>query len=941
MELRLLGPVELRVAGRPVPAGGTRQRSVLAALAVDAGGLVPTEALIDRVWGQAPPPRARHALHVYLARLRRLLVSDPEQPPLPAAPAARVVHQAGGYRLEIASGCVDLHRFRRLAEQARDRGCRDPRRVVLLGRALGLWRGPALAELPGEWAVRVRQACQQEYLDAVLGWVRAWLREGEPDRVLPRLAALTGEHPLVESLAAAYLRALYAAGRPADALAHYLTLRRALAEELGTDPGPELQELHRQILTADPALTRPALATTRNPPPGQDPAPVPRHLPAPPQRFIGRSAELAELDRLGAGGRAAVAVITGMAGVGKTALALHWAHRVAGRFPDGQLYVNLRGFDPSGTPTPPAAAIRGFLDGLGIPPQRIPAEPDAQAAHYRSRLAGRRMLVVLDNAADADQVRPLLPGAPGCLVLVTSRSQLTGLVATAGAHPVGLPLLSPVESQELLAGRLGRGRVAAEPAAVDEIIARCGRLPLALAITAARAATHPGLALSALAADLRTGPAGGGLDALETGDPLVDVRAVFSWSYRHIGTAAARLFRLLGLHPGPDLSVLAAASLAGVPARSARRLLAELARAHLVDEPAAGRYTLHDLLRAYATELAGSRDPAADRGAAVHRLLDHYLHTAYAAARVRQPLRWRFVPEPPRPGAVPEELADQQQALAWLAAERPVLLAAVRLAGATGHDRHAYQLAWCLTDFLDWRGHWQDWAAVQQVAIEAAERLGEPAARVLAYRGMAGARFRQADYRTAYRHLCRALNLLDPVTAAADRAGVHLNLASVSGRQGRPARALGHARHALKLYRAAGHRVGEGDALHAVGWAYALIGDHRRALAYGRRSLASAQRLGNREAEAATWESLGLAYQHLGDHPQAIDCYQHGVALCRALDNRYYEASGLVHLGDAQQAAGDREAACRSWKQALETLEDLAHPDADRVRDKLGRAGSG
>jgi DNA-binding SARP family transcriptional activator/tetratricopeptide (TPR) repeat protein len=925
MELRLLGPVELRVAGRPVHAGGARQRSVLAALAVDVGGAVPAETLIDRVWGQAPPPRARHALHVYIARLRGLL----QQAPAGTGPT-RVVHRAGGYLLDVSAECVDLHRFRRLADQARDRGCRDPRRVELLWRALELWHGPPLAELPGEWAARIRQGCQQEYLDAVLGWAQACLRVGDPGAVLPRLADLTGEHPMVESLAAAYMRALYAAGRPADALAHFRTLQRVLAEELGADPGPELRELHRQVLTADPALARPVA-----PPPLPGRAPVPRHLPAPPPGFTGRTRELAELDRLPGSARVAVAVITGMAGVGKTALALHWAHGAADRFPDGQLYVNLHGFDPGGTPTEPAAAVRGLLDGLGVPPQRIPAAPDAQAAQYRSLLAGRRLLVVLDNAREADQVRPLLPGAPGCLAVVTSRSRLTGLVATEGAHPLVLDLLSPMEARELLANRLGSGRMAAEPDAVEEIITRCARLPLALAITAARAATHPDLALSALVADMRT--ARGGLDAFDTGDALADVRAVFSCSYQRIGNGTARLFRLLGLHPGPDVSQPAAASLAGVPPGLVRPMLAELTRAHLLTEPAAGRYAFHDLLRAYAFELTSTCDAGDERAAARQRMLDHYLHTAYTAARVLHPLRQRFVPEGPRPGITPEELTGDQQALAWLTTEHRVLLAVVRLAAATGHDRHTYQLAWCLTDFLDWRGHWRDWADTQEVAIQAARRLGDPVAQALAHRGMAGAHFRRGDYDSAYRHLRRALGLLDPPVAPAERAEVHVNLASVCARQGRHEEALGHARQALALYRAVGNRVGEGDALHAIGWTYALLGDHRQALSYGRQSLTNAQELGNQEGEAATWDSLGQAHQSLGDHAQAIVCYQHALELCRALGNRYYEASGLVHLGDVHHAAGDLPAARRLWQKALEILDELGHPDADQVRDKLRR----
>lgn len=455
--------------------------------------------------------------------------------------------------------------------------------------------------------------------------------------------------------------------------------------------------------------------------------PVPRQLPADVPGFTGRGAQLRELDLLVTGGERTstlvVSAVSGTAGVGKTALAVHWAHRVRGRFPHGQLYVNLRGFDPTGRAVSPAEAVRGFLDALGVVPQRIPAGLDPQAALYRSLVADRRMLILLDNARDADQVRPLLPGAAGCLVVVTSRDLLSGLVVAEGAHPLVLDLLTTDEAHQLLERRLGPARVAAEPEAVDDIVGACARLPLALAIVAARAVAHPAFPLSALAGALRQ--ARGGLDIFAHGDPATDVRAVFSWSYHTLGPTAARLFRLLGVHPGPDITIPAAASLAGVTPREVAASMGELTRANLLTEHTAGRFAFHDLLRAYATELAHDVEPQAERRAAAQRALDHYLRTAYAADQLLNPERGPITLPPAGPGVTPEEHADRGQAMAWFGAEHRVLLAAADRAAATGLDIHAWQLPWVLADFFNLRGHSHDLAATQHAALEAARRLAD------------------------------------------------------------------------------------------------------------------------------------------------------------------------------------------------------------------------
>jgi hypothetical protein len=506
---------------------------------------------------------------------------------------------------------------------------------------------------------------------------------------------------------------------------------------------------------------------------------VPQQLPAATAHFAGRAGELATLTRLlrgraDTGGTVVISAVSGTAGVGKTALAVHWAHQVADRFPDGQLYVNLRGFDPGGQVMAPAEAVRRFLDALQVPPERIPVELDAQAALYRSQLAGKRMLVVLDNARDAEQVRPLLPGTPTALVVVTSRNRLSSLVAVDGAHSLMLDLLTEGEARELLAGRLGPDRVAAEPDAVEQIIACCVRLPLALSIAGARA-EQSGFPLAALAAELDK--ASGRLDVLDAGDAVSQVRAVFSWSYTALPPAARRLFRLLGLHPGPDISAAATASLAAVPPAATRQLLAELVRANLLTEHTPCRYTLHDLLRAYATDLAHTHDPTDHRRATVGRILDHYLHTAHTANRLLDPTRdpITLALAPPGPGVAPEQPADDGQALAWLTTEHPVLLAAVRQAAGAGFDTHTWQLTWTLHTFLNRRGHWRDLTTTWQTALPAARRLDHPATQAHAHRGLAWAHAagNPTAARTAWQHALDILTDLNHPDADSVRAKLH------------------------------------------------------------------------------------------------------------------------------------------------------------------------
>jgi tetratricopeptide (TPR) repeat protein/transcriptional regulator with XRE-family HTH domain len=667
--------------------------------------------------------------------------------------------------------------------------------------------------------------------------------------------------------------------------------------------------------------------------------PRPAQLPADVPGFAGRAAQLARLTELlraaDRGPAVLVTAIAGTAGVGKTALAVHWAYQVAGRFPDGQLYVDLRGFDPGRPALAPGAAIRGFLDALGVPASRMPPGLDAQAALYRSVLAGRRLLVVLDNARDADQVRPLLPGAAGCLVLVTSRDQLTGLAVIGAARLVPVDLLSIVDARELLAGRLGVDRVAAEPAAVAEIIGHCAGLPLALAVVAARAATRPDAPLADLAADLAASR--GRLAALSTSDPASDLRAVFSWSYRTLSPGAARLFRLLGLHPGPDVAATAAASLAGVPAAEAGGLLAELVAANLLTEPTAGRYASHDLLRAYAAELAADAEPEPARRAAVHRLLDHYLRAAWAAAIQLDPYRDPIAVPAAEPGALAVDLPDAAAATGWFEAERAVLVAAVEAAAGGGFDGHAWRLAWALADHLDRRGEWETWIAVQRLGLAATERLGDRPAQASAHRLLANALTRTGELDAASVHYGHALDRYRQIGDGQGEARAHQALALLAADQGQLSAAFEHARASVTLHRAAGHRAGEADALSALGLLHTRLGRHQEGLDRCSEALALQRELGDLDGQAATLDTLGQLHQARGSYPDAAGCYLQAVALLLALGDRHGEATVLTHLGEAELAAGHPAAARAAWRRALAIRTALDHPDADELRIRLAR----
>jgi DNA-binding SARP family transcriptional activator len=950
----LLGPVEIGPAGGVMAlVAQPRLRVLLGLLSVVAGRIVTTESLVDGLWGEEWSPAREKNLHSQVSALRRRL--EQAEP----GGGGRLTRAGTGYRLVLGRGELDVAVFRELADRGREAARAGDAAAAreLLGRALGVWRGAALADAAPLCARLAGEAARLEEARAaaVEERVRCDLALGRHAEVVGELSGLVAEFPLREQPAALLMTALYRCGRRGEALAVYDAARRVLTEELGLEPGPSLAALQARVLADDPALAAPALA-----PPRAGAGVVPRQLPAGVGFFAGREDELKQLDELldraglpdgadddgGPGGAVVISAVAGMAGVGKTALAVHWGHRVAARFPDGQLYVNLRGYDP-GVPVTADEAAGWFLAALGVPAAQIPADAQARCGLYRSVLAGRRVLIVLDNARDAAQVRPLLPGGGGCLVVVTSRSALAGLAAGEGAWPLRLAPLDDEQAASLLAARLGPERVAAEPEAVAELTGRCGHLPLALAVMAARAAADPDLPLGAVAAQLGKTPdvmaAGqpggdgrGRLEVLDTGDPATSLSELLSWSHRQLSEPATGMFALLGLHCGPDITVPAAASLAGVPRPDAYRALAELADASLAAEHRPGRYVMHDLVRGYAAARARQALREADIHAAIGRSLDHYLHTMAVWSDIPRSFR----PAPPAPGVVPERLAGEAQQVDWARAEHQVLLRAIAQAAAAGRVTQAWQIFERQSWFLGDQGYWADCQAAGQAVLAAAQATGDHDALGWAdmiigrHCAFAGALDEGRAYLIrAQDHLSRAGDLRGQVSAL-------LLCSYACGWGGEWAEGAALAGQALALMRQSG-RPGRW-ALYAIGECHARLGNYDLARDYARQALELGPEPNDPTNLALAWGVLGLVHNRLGERHQALSCYRQALALANQWETplaRRWLASLLADFGDACAAASDPPAATGAWQQALQILDELGLPDSMGVRARLEQAG--
>ncbi len=835
--LSVLGPLEAWADGTPLWLGPPGRRAVLALLLMDPGVQVRRDTIIDVLWGESPPRTAVGLLQAHVSRIRRLLNSHNR-----SGGNQGVIDSArGAYRLSLSRGEVDLLVFRDLAERAAAaRAAGDyVTAVECYEHALDLCRGGPLADVdvlcghPGVTALR------QELAAELLRYAEVACALGHYDRLMPRLQVLAEDEPLNEPAHARLMIALAGSGHQAAAIRIYQDMRTRL-DELGLSPGAELADVYLRVLRQEIRSGNPAQERVRPFVLSGTVQVVPRQLPAGPRCFTGRRAELAVLSALveqdlRETSGVVIAALTGMAGIGKTALAVYWAHYVADRFPDGQLFVNLRGSGPSAMPLMPTDAVRGFLTALGVPSGQTPSDTDGQAALYRSLLADRRMVIVLDNAQDAEQVRPLLPGSPGCLVLVTSRNRLIGLAAAEGARLITHSVLTEAESRQLLTLNLGAERVTAEPGVVSELIMLCGGLPLALCDVAARAFARPGLPLAPLADEMRD--ARRRLDVLETGESATSVRMVFSWSRAKLGDRASRMFRLVGIHPGPDITVPAAASLAGLPSGQAHLALAELCDEHLLTEYEPGRYSCHDLFRSYPGEEAITRESEADRHAAMQRVLDHYLHTAIVASCLLHPHYAKVRRASPQPGVMPEEMGGPAEAAEWFENERQVLLAVIGKAAESGHAPYAWELPWAAGWYFQDKACWQRLAAAQEAALAVAARLGDLAGLATANQHLGWLRFLLGDVVSAGHYLDEAITLARQLGDMRLRALAGLRRAYVLHAQDRIPEAMVQARQALLLYHTVGDLRGEARALYAIGGHLIQLGDHQQAINFSSRAL--------------------------------------------------------------------------------------------------------
>ncbi|WP_213451444.1 AfsR/SARP family transcriptional regulator [Rhizomonospora bruguierae] len=969
---RLLGPVQATGVTGPVGLGGPRAQAILAALLLDANRVVSVEQLVDASWGEHPPASARVQAQNRVSGLRRVLRA--------AQPDRDLIETAGsGYAIRIEPDQLDVHRFESgvaRSDALLAQGCvADASRE--LAEALAVWRGPALDGLDTPALRAAAQRLEEGRLRALEKRIQLDLDLGRHEELIGELSGLVADHPLRERVRALLMLALYRSGRRADALRAFRDYRQWLAQEQGLDPGGELRALEASILRADPALS---------PAGPEEPAPAPvvrrpSQLPAGVADFIGRSDDLAALNALvaaGLGGRGAgtvIMTISGTAGVGKTALAVHWAHRVADHFPDGQLFVNLHGYsaDRAGVQMRPMEALAQFLRALGVDPKRIPDDLDEAAAMYRSLLADKRMLVVLDNARSAEQVRPLLPGGPGCLVVVTSRDRLAGLAAREGARRISLDVLTRHDATTLLHGIIGADRAAAEPRATAELADLCGHLPLALRVVAANVADDPGRAIGDHVRDLREGNRLARL-AID-GDEQSAVYSAFAQSYLALPEPARRLFRLLGAVPGRDFTADAAAALAAVPDGDAARLLDKLAAAHLVHQHVPGRYTFHDLLRLYARDRLVTEEEPAERRAAATRLYDWYLALVNGAARRLYPHILRL------PGTSSGPALDfdgPEQALERLDAERSTVVGAILETAING----PYPVSWLLNDALRGyfrrRWHTVEWMIAAPAALAAAEAAGDLHAQTCAQLSLGAAQHclgktaaaagnyshalrlsRRVGWpegeatalgnlgivhtdtgalKEATRHLTQALTIHDRLGKRGNQALTLNDLGFLLMSQGRLGEAREHAARALALHRQNGNQYGEASALYIYGQAQRLIGELDEAADHMRRALAAYRRVGSEDGAAYALSGLAAVLLDRGRPAESLERARAALS-GNPTRSEFIGTFALSAIGAAQLALGDHAAARESYDRVLSMAIAVSSLDPE-LRARIGLAGA-
>ncbi|MEV1331700.1 BTAD domain-containing putative transcriptional regulator [Micromonospora costi] len=959
MKIHVLGGLVVQLSSGTLQLGTPKQRTVLAMLVTHPGQLVTVDELIDELWPAEPPPSAVPNVRTYAANLRRNFAAA-------GAPAGVLLRQGKGYRLCVEAESIDVHQFEVEHRQARlrfDEGALT-RAVDLAERAVGRWRGPMLAGVPLGPVLTARVAAGEEQrLAATELLADAWRRAGQGERAVPLLRELLGRHPLRESAHSLLMRTLYDRGDRAEAVAAYERAREALRGELGIAPGAELQLLRRAIdgpEAAGPGDAAPPRQRTAADGPG-GPAPTAVNwLPRPVTDFVGRGEAiermLAETRRVERH-TSAVHVIDGMAGSGKTTLAVHVAGRLADRYPDGQLFIDLRGHGGE-DPVAPAAALTTLLRQLGVPGQQIPVTAACRVELWRRELARRRCVVVLDNAASGDQVRPLLPVLPGTVLIVTSRLRLTGLDV---GPPESLPVMTPDEGLALLARTAGRERVAADPEAAAEVVRRCGHLPLAIRLAGSRLTRRPSWSLAHLA----------GLLADEVGafgqlsEEQRTLAGVFATSYEPLSPTARRVFRALSLHPGPRVSTAMAAALTGLPYGAAAQALDELVDGHLVEEVETGRYRMHDLLRQYSSELSARVDPAADRRAALAELLDVVLHAALRAAERLEPdfIRGQVAPPPPRR----PDLLDAIGAVGveWLERERAGLVALVVRAQEQGHHGHAWRLARTMWRFCYIRAYFDDILLTHARGLAAAEACGDAHGLASMHNYLASAHLRTGDHRAALDHVTRAVAICEREQDSDNLFRYRANLAVVYMFRGDLREAVAVGLESLRDPRAdGGHDLSAGlpnlglalatsgrfaealrihrlhlywsrirhndfhilNALAHIGGVRVRLGEYRPAIRLLKASLALRDRTGHRYAEAEVRNDLGAAYRALGRLAEAQREHELARALASESGERYVEAAALNELGRTLAAAGREDESAGRYREALRLATQIPSP---------------
>jgi DNA-binding SARP family transcriptional activator/Tfp pilus assembly protein PilF len=973
MQFRMLGPLEVQVDGSWSGINAAKWRTVLAVLLLQPGEVVSTDRLISEAWPDKTPNRATNLISVYVHRLRRL-IDDHDGKVLTTRPP--------GYQLLVDAMDIDAGQFAQLAADGRQAlSARDFEQAsTVLGQALDLWQGSrALADVPPSALVSAEASrLEESRIEAVQLHIQADLGCGRHAQVVSQLHRLLADHPLREELWALLMRALYTSGRQAEALEAYAKAREVIAEELGVDPSAELQQLYQRMLQADsgtpPASRTPVpadspfaapvpAAPVEPAPAGQaagpadpatqaaaagtdEPLPLMAQLPADIADFTGRDEQVQALQdllggprRVSSPGAVIVAAVIGAGGLGKTTLAVHAAHLLRDQFPDGQLYARMLG--AAAHPATPGDVLARFLRDLGMNPESIPASEDERAAHFRSRLTGRRVLIVLDDAHDAAQVRPLLPGSASCAVLITTRNRMPDL---ASSRYVDLDVLGPDEAGAMFAGIIGPARAAAEPEATSEVLTACAGLPLAIRIAGARLAARTTWTVRTIAD--RLSDERRRLDWLKTGD--LAVRACFEVSFSSLprraaadGVDPAHAFRLLGLWPGSSVGLPAAAALLGEPDESVADALEVLVDAQLLQEPAADRYRFHDLLKAYAAERAVAEEVPGTRDAAVRRVLSWYLHTAVAMARVLSPHRERIDPGEPEPGSAPLTFSTVEAALDWGEQERTNLVAATRLAAASGLHEVAWRLPVAAFSFYYRRTYWEEWLVSHDIALDSARQAGDRAgeAWVLNDLGMAYARRRMAE---GVSYFQQALDIRREIGDRRGEAQAANNAAYANLLLGRSDEALDQLQHALSVQREVGHRYGEGIALNNLGEAYIELGRPAEAVDWLGQALAVWEELGARPVEADTLSNLGTANANLGRLDEALGYLRQAEETHHEVGDRYGEAVDLKELGEVHRRVGSARDAEQAWARALAIFDVLGNEEQVReMTERLSALSNG